>query len=123
MLCNLAWKLDKNRPICPQIEEQICVKIANGELKSGEKLMSVRDLAVAASVNPNTAQKAFEGLEAKGLLTSVRGSGWFVGESVDAAREALTEIISAKTNEYVSDMQNLGLDTEQIIKLIKGEKI
>lgn len=122
--CSLSWKLDKNRPICPQIEEQICVKIANGELKSGEKLMSVRDVAVEASVNPNTAQKAFEGLEAKGLLTSVRGSGWYVSEQTEKAAEIVKEIILSRTREYVNSMKDLGLTVNQITDLIeKGEII
>lgn len=118
----MAWKLDKTRPICPQLEETICVKIANGELKSGEKLLSVRDLAVEASVNPNTVQKAFEGLEAKGLLCSVRGSGWYVSENTEKAEESVKKIINEKTNDYLTGMKSLGLTEEQIIKLIKGEK-
>lgn len=115
----MEWKLDKSRPICPQLEEQICVKIACGELKSGEKLMSVRDLALQASVNPNTAQKAFEGLYAKGLLTSVRGSGWFVSEDTQKAKEVLDDILKEKTQEYVNSLIAFGLDKKQIISLIE----
>ena len=44
----MSWNLDKNRPICPQLCEQISVKIACGELKPGEKLMSVREVALSA---------------------------------------------------------------------------
>ena len=118
----MAWNLDKSRPICPQIEEQLCIKIAGGELKAGEKLMSVRDVAVAASVNPNTAQKAFEGLEAKGLLCSVRGSGWFVSEDTQKAREIVGELINSKTAEYKNAMKEFGLTEEQMIKLIKNQR-
>ena len=117
----MAIKLDKARPICPQIEEQLCIMIARGDYKPGERIMSVRDMAVEAAVNPNTVQKAFEGLESKGLLTSVRGSGWFLGESPEKAKEIVSALIRGMTGEYVGRMRELGLDTEKIVELIRSE--
>ena len=83
----MNWTLDKSRPICPQICEQICVAVAKGELAVGSKLPSVRDIALQAGVNPNTVQKSLEELERMGVIHSVRCSGWFVNEEVDAATE------------------------------------
>ena len=40
----MEWKLDKNRAICPQICEQVCLRIALGEFAPGEKLLSVREI-------------------------------------------------------------------------------
>ena len=117
----LAIKLDKARPICPQIEEQLCIMIARGDYKPGERIMSVRDMAVEASVNPNTVQKAFEGLEAKGLLTSVRGSGGFLGENPEKATEIVNDLIKNVTGEYLKRMRELGLDTDKIIELIRSD--
>lgn len=94
--------------------------ISNGTIKPGEKIMSVRDMAVQASVNPNTVQKAFEGLEAKGLLKSVRGSGWFLGDSSEKAKEIVNSLIAAQTGDYIKRMRDLGLETEQIINLIRS---
>ena len=54
----MIWSLDKNRPLCPQICEQICVSIANGTFLPGSRLMSVREMAISAGVNPNTVQRA-----------------------------------------------------------------
>ena len=50
--------LDKKRPICPQLCEQICVNIACGRYKEGERMPSVREMALEAGVNPNTVQHA-----------------------------------------------------------------
>ena len=116
----MAIVLDKSRPICPQIEEFLCTKIANGEYKSGDKLISVRELAAMAVVNPNTVQKAYEGLEAKGLLHSVRGSGWFIGENPDKAKEIVNGIIEKETALYKKKMGELGLSEEEIINLIRS---
>ncbi len=114
----MGWKLDKNRPICPQICEQISVRIASGEFKANERLMSVRELAVEAGVNPNTVQKAFEQLEAKKLIYSVRGCGWFV-DTVGSAKETVERLMFDKTAAYVEEMALLGLNLEQVKKYIK----
>ncbi len=115
----MSWKLDKNRPVCPQIVEQICVKIANGELKAGEKLMSVREVALAAGVNPNTVQKAFETLEQNGIIYAQRGSGNFVSDDVLIANQKVAEITEQKTRNYINEMKDLGFNEEEIKKYIE----
>lgn len=117
----MKWKLDKNRPICPQIKEQICVRIANGEFKPAERLLSVREVAALAGVNPNTVQKSFSELEEIGIISSRRGSGWYVGENADEAKEAVFKIAKEKTKAYIGDMKLLGISSEEIIKYIEGE--
>ena len=97
----LVWELDKTRPICPQICEQLSVMIAAEEFKPDEKLLSVREVAVKAGVNPNTVQKAFEQLEGQGLIYSVRGSGWFVGADTESAKNTVEELKYSKTKDYI----------------------
>ena len=115
----MDWILDKKRPICPQICERLCVMIATGESGAGERLMSVREIAVTAGVTPNTVQKSFEQLEQKGVIYSKRGSGWFVSEDTDIARGVASELINSKTAAYLNDMQSLGLSREEILNIIK----
>lgn len=115
----MDWRLDKKRPICPQICEKLCVLIASGELSAGDKLMSVRDVALHAGVTPNTVQKSFEQLEQQGVIFSKRGSGWYVSDRLDIAKEILDRLIHSKTVDYLNDMQNLGLDKKEIISIIK----
>ena len=109
----MHWVLDKNRPLCPQLCEQVCTHIALGHMTPGEKLPSVRELALSAGVNPNTVQKAFDTLEAQGILLSQRGSGWYVSENVSAAKQALEQLLLQKTEEYFSAMQALGMTAEE----------
>ena len=104
--------LDKGRPICPQIYEQICVGIAGGEFSPNQRLLSVRELAVELGVNPNTVKRAFDLLEADGILYSVRSSGWFVSEDTRKAKEVLDRIIGGITEDYFNKMSALGIDTE-----------
>lgn len=115
----MDWILDKKRPICPQICERLCILIATGEVGAGERLMSVREVAVNAGVTPNTVQKSFEQLEQKGVIYSKRGSGWFVSEDTDIAHGIANELIGEKTKAYLNDMKSLGLSREDILNIIK----
>ena len=115
----MNWIIDKGRPICPQICEQLCLRVATGKYAPNEKIPSVRDIAVAAGVNPNTVQRSLEELESQGVLYSVRGSGWFVGEDVAQAREVLAEILKKKTADYFEAMRILGLDAAAVKDYVK----
>ena len=110
----MEWRLDKNKPLCPQIGEQLCLRIAVGEFRAGERLLSVREVALAAGVNPNTVQRSFESLEQEGILYSVRGSGWYVAEDISLARAALERIWAEKTAAYVAEMTALGMGLDEI---------
>ena len=71
---------DNERPIYVQLVEKIRLEIISGRLKSGERLPSVRELALTARVNPNTMQKALVELENEGLVYTQRTNGKFVTE-------------------------------------------
>ena len=118
----MKWHLDKKLPICPQMEEHISVAIATGELAPGSRLQSVRDMAVDAAINPNTVQKAMEGLEARGLIYSVRGSGWYVSDTVEPAKQLVSRLIAEKTSDYIAAMRALGCSREEIINFVKEHK-
>ena len=110
----MNWTLDKTRPICPQICSAICVAIANKEFTVGEKLPSVREIALDAGVNPNTVQKSFEDLERRGVIHSLCCSGWYVNENIDAAISEVDQLRRKKTQEYFEAMSQLGCDLDEI---------
>ena len=77
----MKWNINKSRPICPQLCEQICVGIKNKELLPQEKIYSVRELAIKLGVNPNTVSKAYTKLEELGYIKAIPkrvGSNTFV---------------------------------------------
>lgn len=119
----MEWVIDKGRPICPQICEQLCLRIANGMFAPHEKILSVREIAVAAGVNPNTVQRSLEELERRGVLYSVRGSGWFVADDIGLAKEVLNGILAQKTADYFAAMQILGMDTAAVKEYVKEWKV
>lgn len=118
----MGWNLDKRRPICPQIGEQLSVRIASGEFAPNQRLMSVREIALQAGVNPNTVQKALEQLEMQGLIYSVRGSGWFVSDNASKASYTVDKLTHDKTAAYFEEMSKLGYTAEQTKQFVKEWK-
>lgn len=115
----MEWNLDKHRPICPQICQILCARIAAGEFSPGQRLMSVREVAVAAAVNPNTVQRAFEQLESQGILRSERGAGWFVGDDPSAAKALRQSMAREKITAFFAEMAGLGLSPADIKKIVE----
>ncbi len=115
----MEWSLDKERPICPQLCEKICAAIATGGFEPHDRLMSVRDVAVQAGVNPNTVQKAFEMLEQESLIYSIRGSGWYVSNASDLAKEKLKTVVEEKVAGLVRDLAALGYPKDAVAEMVK----
>ncbi len=107
-------EFDDRAPIYTQIMDLIKRQIAVGELKVGQQLPSVRDLAQQVVVNPNTVQKAYLELEREGYVATQRGMGTFVsgdGGTVDLMRQGLARDIVAT---YVAGMRSLGYGSEEM---------
>lgn len=115
----MNWTLDRNRPICPQLCEQICARIVSGKFAPQQRIMSVREVALAAGVNPNTVQHAFEQLERQGVLYSVRGAGWYVSANIDAAQTMHRDMVHEALWKFFDTMHALGISVEDTKKLIK----
>ena len=76
-------EFNTSKPIYLQLADRINRQIVSKELKAGEKLHSVRDMAIYYNVNPNTIQRTYSELEREGILETRRGQGTFVTEQED----------------------------------------
>lgn len=115
----MRWTLDKHRPLCPQICENLCRDIATGAVSAAQRLPSVRELAASVGVNPNTVQAAMNMLEEQGILYSVRGSGWYVQEDISRAQETLSRLRQEKRAEFFRTMATLGMTEEETKQFVK----
>lgn len=68
------------RSIYMQIADHICESILTGAMAPGERIASVREMAVAIEVNPNTVQRSYTWLLEKEILTNKRGIGFFIAD-------------------------------------------
>lgn len=115
----MAWELDSGRPIYLQIEERIELDIVSGKYQPGDRLSSVRELAVEAGVNPNTMQKAMAELERSGLVHSERTSGRFITEDVAMIKKAREQLAKKQVQEFIERMKKMGFDGEEMLALLQ----
>lgn len=115
----MTWNLDSDRPIYLQLMERIQHDIISGTYKPGDKLPSVRELAMEASVNPNTMQKALSELERIGLVHSRRTSGRFITEDETMIKQLKTETATEHIREFLKLMEHLGFTRLEILELVQ----
>ena len=117
----MPWKFDDSRPVYLQIMDEVKQRVLTGVYKPGEKLPSVRELALEAAVNPNTMQKALSTLESENFIHSERTSGRFVTDDmtlIDALRKEQAESIA---DEMLSRLKATGMNDDEILMLIKAK--
>ena len=99
------------RPLNEQVAEKIMNLIAQGGLVPGERLPSVRNLAVDLSVNPNTVQRAYAALEEKGYITTITGRGNYVSEESQWKNNLKKEMLDELKNAALrARSYDIGLD-------------
>ena len=91
--------MEFNQPkgIYQQIADQIRDRILEGEWRNGERIPSIRELAVSVGVNPNTVTKTYQALTDRRIIENQRGIGYFV--AADAKEKILAELRS----EFIRD--------------------
>ena len=116
----MGERFDMSRPIYAQIVERLKAKILAGVYPPGGHLDSVRDMAAAAGVNPNTMQRALAQLEAEGLVYTERTTGRFVTEDTALLEQLRDETARAMTAEYLEKMRGIGYgpDTKAIVSYL-----
>lgn len=110
-------------PFYRQIIRQIEHAILAGKLQSGDRLPTIRSLAIELKINPNTIAKAYGELEIRGIVVTQVGSGTYVSDKKPAAQE---DGRSAKIREvvlrFLRDMAALGVDRTETAELVKNCK-
>ena len=114
----MSYCFDNDRPIYIQLLEKIKIDIVSEKIKPGEKVFSVRELALLYKVNPNTVQKSLEKLEEEALIYTERTNGKFVTEDKKLIAKVKEEFAREKVNKYLIDMQKLGFDFEDAVKYL-----
>ena len=106
-------------PIYLQIVSEIKKQIVSGKLIPGERIPSVRELALPYKVNPNTMQKALIELEENGLIKTERTNGKFVTEDENIINKIKNDYADNLTQNYLSEMISLGITKQEIKERIK----
>ncbi|MFT4070516.1 MAG: GntR family transcriptional regulator [Dysgonamonadaceae bacterium] len=114
----------ENKPIYLQIIDFCFQKILRKEWQEDARIPSVRELAVALEVNPNTVMRSFEYMQAEGVIFSKRGMGYFV------AKEAYLLILKIQKKEFFEEilpetfktMDLLQISVEEVVEQYNNRK-
>ena len=115
----MNWQFSNDAPIYAQLIGQIRAGIVSGAFSPGERLPSVRDLAMEAGVNPNTMQRALQELESRGLLQAQRTAGRTVTADDTALQALRRRRAGTLAAEFLHQMQALGLTEAEIETLLR----
>lgn len=117
----MDWNFDNSKPIYIQIADKIESQILSGQLKPGDKVPSVRELAVTASVNPNTMQRAMQELEGRLLVVVQRAAGRTVTTDLSVIEKAKQQKAFDIAKTFVDEIKVFGLSLSQSTKLIEEQ--
>ncbi len=115
----MGEQFDSSRPIYAQLVERLKARILAGTYPPGGHLESVRDLAAAAGVNPNTMQRALAQLEMEGLVRTERTSGRFVTEDTDLIEQLRAAAAHEIAEEFLKKMNSIGYTPEKAAALLE----
>ncbi len=112
---------NENQAIYLQIADVFCENILLGKWKPGDRIPSVREMAVNMEVNPNTVMRTFTFLQEKEIIFNKRGIGYFVSD--DGLKKTLNlrkeDFISNELPRFFKAMKLLDLTISDIEKYYK----
>lgn len=105
--------------IFEQISRQVKYAVANGALRVGELVPSVRDLATMLAVNPNTVARAYRDLQSDGFLEPLRGEGLRITkQAIERSRKHRTKLLHDRIRLVVVEAKQSGLPKEEFFSLV-----
>jgi len=110
-------------PFYRQVIDQVKAAIATETLSPGDRLPTVRQLAVDLSINPNTVSRAYTELELTGLVETQMGSGTFVGSRrVKRDDVERRRVLDQLCQEFLSRASTLGFTLNDVLENLEQRK-
>ena len=110
-----------SQPIYLQVADAIRREIVTGKLQPGDKLPSVRDLAILYTINPNTVSRVYKELEMDEVCFTRRGIGTFVTEDEKKVQMMKEEMAEKLVSEFLEGMKQLGFTRQEAIDALEKE--
>lgn len=105
-----------------QIVRQMKFAVADGAVRAGELVPSVRELARELAINPNTVARAYRQLQDDAVLETVRGTGLAVSSTARRRCQAeRTKLLSTRLRQTLAEAVQSGLDAKEINDLVRAE--
>jgi len=120
---NINFTLDNanGAPIYRQIIQQIEYAILSGRMRPGDRLPTIRSLAVELKTNPNTIARAYGELEIRGILATQVGSGTYIADKKPVVEDdSLNRKIREVLGRFVQEMRDLGVEKRELVRLVES---
>jgi GntR family transcriptional regulator len=120
---NITINTKDGVPIYRQIANQIRYMVASSLLQPGEEISPVRTLALALNVTPNTVVKAYDELQAAGVIFKRRGAGTYISdEQSPLAERERRRIIEARIDALLAEAHQLDFDAHDLLELVRDRQ-
>jgi len=116
---NLVLSQHDSRPMYLQIMDQIKQRIALGDWPVGEKLLSIRELAIGLKVSVITVKRAYAELEKEGVIVTQHGKGSFIATGPELGKKLNSEALEAYLQEAAKLALLLGITEEELVKRLR----
>lgn len=116
---DLVLSQSDSRPMYLQIMDQIKHRIALGDWRTGEKLMSIRELAIGLKVSVITVKRAYTELEKEGVIVTQHGKGSFIATGPELGEKINNEALETHLREAAKLAFVLGLPADELAERLK----
>ncbi|GHV78258.1 putative HTH-type transcriptional regulator YhcF [Spirochaetia bacterium] len=118
---NISFSLDNGSgvPVYRQIINQIENAVVSGRMAVGDRLPTIRSLAVGLKINPNTIAKAYNELEIRGIVQTQVGSGTYIADKKPDVADARQKRLREAAERFLQEAGELGAGREELIKLLE----
>lgn len=117
----MSQPFNTTQPIYLQILQRICRQVVRGELKAGDKLPSVREMALQTGVNPNTVQRVYTELERLEIAETRRGLGSYITENKLRLKQLREDLKSEQIGSFIADMKETGFSPDEILEGVRKD--
>jgi GntR family transcriptional regulator len=116
----MIFRLDSSSgvPFYRQIIDQVLLAVADGRLKAGTQLPTVRQLAVDLSVNLNTVAKAYREMEIRGIVQTQQGTGTFIAARAGAKSREKKKALHDLVDRVIANGEALGIPIEDLVEAL-----
>jgi DNA-binding transcriptional regulator YhcF (GntR family) len=116
----LNFRLDSSSgvPFYRQIIDQVLLAVADGRMKAGTQLPTVRQLAVDLSVNLNTVAKAYREMEIRGIVQTQQGTGTFIAARTSTGSREKRKATQDLMDRFIANAEALGIPIEDLVEAL-----
>lgn len=108
-------------PVWIQVRKRLVYLIVSGRYQEGEKLPTVRELAVALDINYNTVNKVYQDLERDGFIETKRGRGSFVADLSKSNLVTIDNEVTLLADQFVSKAADSGMVEDEMVSLVRTQ--